>query len=86
MRTLHEDSTQVEFALIFGKDSSVRKPFQVGKGGMPLLQRSVPSLAMRTAVVVYGSLSKVSLKTAKVDDATLERGHATLPNLRAGAG
>src|SRR5207244_6821409 len=50
---------------------------QVRKGGLPPLQRSVMSTTAGCKTP-----SNVSLKRAEVDNATLERGQATLPHLR----
>jgi len=51
--------------------------FEVGKVGMPPLKRSVLSVALRNCLKTL----KSKLATAARDYATLERGHAHLPNL-----
>ena len=63
------------------KDGSSPANSQVRKGGLPPLQRSVLSLAMR-ALRSYEDSILCKLEKAKVDNATLERGQAALPNLQ----
>ena len=63
------------------KDGSSDANSQVRKGGLPPLQRSALSLDMEPCGRMK-TPSTASLKRDKVDNATLERGQATLPNLQ----
>src|SRR5207244_6573108 len=74
-------------SLLIQKDGSSRANSQVRKGGFhpsgaaPLGTPGLPPLQRSEPLQSYEDSSSISLKRAKVANATLERGQATLPNL-----